>query len=306
MKIYLNSLKESWVVDRLKDEWLEYNKNLTTNSIKECDIVWIIAPWTWRKIPKRHLRSKKVVCSIYHIDEKKFGVKEKSEFYKRDKYVDEYHVISNITKSQLLKITNKKVTSIPFWVNQNIWFNIENENLRKKYEFKKEAFLIGSFQRDTEGSDLMSPKLSKGPDQLLEIVTEMIKDKKNIEVVLTGKRRNYLINNFKELGIPFHYFEMVDFDVINDLYNCLDLYIVSSRFEGGPQSVIECGITKTPIISTRVGVAEEILAKESLFDMSNFKIAKPDIDYAFNKSVQYTIPQGFKEFQNLFSRLNEN
>tara|TARA_Y100000992_G_C21118049_1_gene420506 strand:+ start:427 stop:612 length:186 start_codon:yes stop_codon:yes gene_type:complete len=61
MKIYLNSLNESWVIDRLKDEWLKYNKNLTTNSIKECDIVWIIAPWTWRKIPKRYLKSKKVV-----------------------------------------------------------------------------------------------------------------------------------------------------------------------------------------------------------------------------------------------------
>ncbi len=306
MKIYLNSLNESWVIDRLKDEWLKYNKNLTTNSIKECDIVWIIAPWTWRKIPKRYLKSKKVVCSIYHIDEKKFGSKEETEFYKRDKFVDEYHVISNTTKRQLLKITNKNVTSIPFWINQNIWFNIENENLRKEYNFKKDAFLVGSFQRDTEGSDLISPKLSKGPDQLLEIVAEMIKDKKNLEVVLTGKRRNYLINNFKQLGIPFHYFEMADFDVINDLYNCLDLYIVSSRFEGGPQSIIECGITKTPIISTRVGIAEEILPKESLFDMNNYKIAKPNIDYAFNKSIQYTIPQGFKEFQNLFSRLNEN
>ena len=305
MKIYLNSLNESWVVDRLKDEWLEYNKDLTTKSIKESEIIWIIAPWTWRKIPKRHLKNKKVVCSIYHIDEKKFGPKEKSEFFKRDKFVDEYHVISNTTKRQLLKITNKKITSIPFWVNQHIWFSKESENLRKKFNFKEDAFLIGSFQRDTEGSDLSSPKLSKGPDQLLEIITEMIKDQSNIEVVLTGKRRNYLINNFKELGIPFHYFEMVDFDMINNLYNCLDLYIVSSRFEGGPQSVVECGLTKTPIISTRVGIAEEILPGKSLFDMDNFKNAKPDVDFAYNKSLQYTIPEGFKEFKDLFSRLNE-
>ena len=212
MKIYLNSLNESWVVDRLKDEWLEYNKDLTTKSIKESEIIWIIAPWTWRKIPKRHLKNKKVVCSIYHIDEKKFGPKEKSEFFKRDKFVDEYHVISNTTKRQLLKITNKKITSIPFWVNQHIWFSKESKNLRKKFNFKEDAFLIGSFQRDTEGSDLSSPKLSKGPDQLLEIITEMIKDKTNLEVVLTGKRRNYLINNFK--SIDFMIGDRIDTDII--------------------------------------------------------------------------------------------
>ena len=98
---------------------------------------------------------------------------------------------------------------------------------------------------------------------------------------------------------------MVDFDMINDLYNCLDLYIVSSRFEGGPQSVVECGLTKTPIISTRVGIAEEILPAKSLFDMDNFKNAKPDVDFAYNKSLQYTIPEGFKEFKRLFRSLNE-
>ena len=39
--------------------------------------------------------------------------------------------------------------------------------------------------------------------------------------------------------------------------------------------------------------------------MDNFKNAKPDVDFAYNKSLQYTIPEGFKEFRNLFSRLNE-
>ena len=51
---------------------------------------------------------------------------------------------------------------------------------------------------------------------------------------------------------------MVNFTELNELYNCLDLYIVASRFEGGPQSILECANTK-PIVSTNVGVAAEIL-----------------------------------------------
>jgi hypothetical protein len=76
---------------------------------------------------------------------------------------------------------------------------------------------------------LISPKLSKGPDKFLEIVKDLQKTKNNLEVVLTGKRRNYLIKNFEENFINYRYFEMVDFSSLNELYNILDLYIVSSR-----------------------------------------------------------------------------
>ena len=62
----------------------------------------------------------------------------------------------------------------------------------------------------------------------------------------------------------------------------MDLYIVSSRIEGGSQAVMECAITKTPIISTDVGVAQS-LSPSSIFDMSNFQNARPDPNYAFKK-----------------------
>ena len=36
------------------------------------------------------------------------------------------------------------------------------KELRRKYNIAQESYLVGSFQRDTEGADLKSPKLSKG------------------------------------------------------------------------------------------------------------------------------------------------
>ena len=306
MKIYLNTIKESWVIDRFKKEWLEFNKKFSTSEISNADIIWIIAPWTWKKIPKKFLKDKTVVCSIYHIDEKKFSTKEKKEFYKRDKYVNKYHVISKRTKEQVERLTNKEITVIPFWINKDIWFEIDKGDVRNKYSFPKDKFLIGSFQRDTEGSDLFSPKLSKGPDIFINIVSKMYKQNRNIEIILTGKRRNYIISELEKIGINYHYFEMVDFSVLNELYNCLDLYIVSSRYEGGPQSVLECGITKTPIISTKVGIADEILSPKSIYDVDNFSKAKPDVETAYENSLKYITPNGFKEYLNLFKDVYED
>ena len=54
---------------------------------------------------------------------------------------------------------------------------------------------MGSFQRDTEGKDLISPKLEKGPDIFIEIVKQMNSKHNNIKIVLTGKDDNILLIN---------------------------------------------------------------------------------------------------------------
>ena len=57
------------------------------------------------------------------------------------------------------------------------------------------------------------------------------------------------LKSLEKYKIEYLYYEKVSFEELNELYNCLDLYIVSSRIEGGPQSIFECGLSKTPILS---------------------------------------------------------
>ena len=92
----------------------------------------------------------------------------------------------------------------------------------------------------------------------------------SFEVILTGTRRNYIMNELDKINVKYYYFNMVSQEIINELYNCLDLYIVSSRYEGGPRAIFECGLTNTPIISTKVGVAEEFMCEKSLFDVDKW------------------------------------
>ena len=169
MKVYLSKINESWIVDRMRNEWYQNNLELSSEKIENADTIWIISPWLWNKLPKKYLKKCKVVCSIYHIEEKDYSIANMKKFYKRDQYVDSYHVISPKVMKELQKLTSKKITYIPFWVNEDIWFNIDDkEQLRLRHNIPIESFVIGSFQRDTEGKDLKSPKLIKGPDRFVE------------------------------------------------------------------------------------------------------------------------------------------
>jgi glycosyltransferase involved in cell wall biosynthesis len=302
-KIYINKINENWIVDRLKKEFVTGNKHLVTNNLRKADLIWIIAPWNWRTIKKKYLISKKVICTIHHIDELKF-IDEKEEFLERENYIDFYHVPSLVTKHQLEKITQKKVIYIPFWIDSKKWFIKENKlELREKYNIESDSFVIGSFQRDSEGSNLSVPKLSKGPDRLIEMINYFNKNKQNLRVLLTGKRRNYVIAELEKLGIKYSYYEMATPLQMNDFYNLLDLYIVSSRFEGGPFAIYESAITKTPIISTNVGIASEILAKESIYEFNSYLNARPNVEEAFKNVQKFTreslLPKYVEEFINL-------
>ena len=75
-----NKINESWIIDRVIDEWSSNNNDIITNSIQDADIVWIISTWTWKKIRTKHLKDKKVVASIYHIDFDNFNKKMKKIF----------------------------------------------------------------------------------------------------------------------------------------------------------------------------------------------------------------------------------
>ena len=310
MKVYLTKINESWIVDKMRSEFYSSNSEITTEKIKNADIVWVIAPWLVHKLKTTKFKDKKVLCSVYHLDESQSNKEDIENFKKFDHYVDMYHTISLKSKNQIEKYTSKPVIQVPLWVNSNDFYPIMNKSeLRNKYGLCNSDYLVGSFQRDSLGTDLSKPKLIKGPDIFLEIVKKLSNQNENLKVILAGKRRDYVIKNLLDLDIDFKYYEMAPTVILNELYNILDIYIVSSRVEGGPQAIVESAITKTPIVSTNVGVASQVLNPKSLFDSNNpesFFGAVPDTEFAYQKVKKYETPQGFKEFISLLSDLYES
>lgn len=151
------------------------------------------------------------------------------------------------------------------------------KNFKEKYGIADNAYLIGNFHRDSDGNDLTMPKRQKGADVFLEIVSHLKHKALPIHVVIAGPRRHWLRKNLHERNIPFTYVGEVikdddrdintfTHDKIRDLNYVLDLYLITSRWEGAPNSVLEAAATKTKVISTRVGQAPDILMTHQIYD----------------------------------------
>ena len=309
MKIFILAAQENWITDQLATEWIENNKELYTPYLQDADIIWILSNYIADAIPMEIYKQKKVITTIHHIVPWKMDSKRIEHYKKLNTITDVFHSICDKTTDELKKYTNKKIITIPFWSNQNIFYNIDNiEVLREKYKIPKKCFLIGSFQRDTEGDSIPNhtylPKLEKGPDIFIKAVKYYNDLLNNVRVLLTGRCRQYVMKELQKLGIPCIYYEMVDFKILNDLYNCLDLYIVGSRVEGGPRAINECALAKVPIISTDVGIARNLLSEESIFDlndMENFTGANENTEYSYSKVKEQFIPLYFKTFNKIFN-----
>jgi glycosyltransferase involved in cell wall biosynthesis len=260
MKIFILATIDgpAWACDNICEDWKSLLPE-TVCTLENCDIIWLLSNWQWQSIPSEYLKNKKVICTVHHIVEEKL---DRTSFMARDEFVDAYHSPCQITKNALSKYTDKHIEVLPYWYVESNWKKQEDKSLLKnQYKLPTDKLLIGSFQRDTEGSDLKSPKPEKGPDLFCDII-EKLNPKPHI--VLTGWRRDYIINRLKKKNISYSYFELANHEAINDLYNCLDYYLITSRVEGGPQALLESLACGTNVLSTRVGMCPEILADSQI------------------------------------------
>jgi hypothetical protein len=305
LKIFVLAPNEDWIVDRLVNEWNEFSHTTQVASPRDADIVWLLADWSWRnllnQISYHDLLNKTVVTTVHHIVPEKFGDQERQDFAVRDRITNFYHVYNQRTFDFISQFTIKPIRLIPYWANDSFWIRQNNvEDARKIVGIPQEKYVIGSFQRDTEGFDLISPKLEKGPDLFCDFVRDLSLKRSDIHVLLGGWRRQYIINRLKKANIPYTYFERPSLDFVKRLYESIDLYVVSSRHEGGPQSLIECGLMGVPCISRPVGIAEQVLKSESIND-DLFKCT-PKIPDCEKLKISNMMPQYVEYFREILKK----
>jgi len=206
-------------------------------------------------------KSNKVVVTWFHVSR---GDKRTELISRAAKHVDLWHTSCNITRDTLVKlgVPREKTVVIPLGVSLNV-FSMptphQKQSIRSKLQIPSEKLVIGSFQKDGNGwGEGLEPKLIKGPDVFCDVI-EKLRREFELFVLLTGPARGYVKKRLEEADIPYlhHFFD--NSDDVAEYYKALDLYIVTSRQEGGPKSILESLATGVPLVSTRVGMAPDMI-----------------------------------------------
>ena len=163
-------------------------------------------------------------------------------------------------------IDPSRVHLIPIGINTDFFPRQTGKSkrcMRDKYGIPESAVVIGSFQKDGHGwSDGELPKLEKGPDIFLKTLKILKNSIPNLFILLSGPARGYVIKGLGDLKIPFKHIYLEDYPQIGELYQCLDLYLVTSREEGGPKAILESMASGVPLVTTRVGQAIDLVKHE--------------------------------------------
>jgi glycosyltransferase involved in cell wall biosynthesis len=215
---------------------------------------------------------------IAHADNPPFFYLNQPEFAAGQGAVDLWVARSREAMEQFAAL-GLRAEHVPYAIDESVFFPIPDRvGLRGKYGIPLDAYIIGNFHRDSEGSDLSQPKLQKAPETMLAILREVRAAGYAPHVLLAGPRRHWIRRELTREGIPFTFVgkqgvESDDFGVnilsretLNELYNACDLYLVPSRWEGGPQSAMEAAAARVKILSFPLGVARDILEPDGIFD----------------------------------------
>lgn len=175
--------------------------------------------------------------------------------------LDLIHTSHNFTKEKLINFgfDEHKIIVIPLGVDLSVFkkFNEDKrKNLRNQFKLPQNKIIIGSFQQDCWKNGI--PVERKGPDIFCKVLEKLDK-KYSIHVLLTGPGRIYVKKKLKSLNISYTHVFLHDYLEMVNCYNVLDLYLITSKIEGGPLALLESMATGVPVVTTKVGMTPALI-----------------------------------------------
>ena len=269
----------SWALDhdiqhltRLSGEFVE------VVPLEKADIIHTVFWHSLLDIPAKHLAGKRVIASIADKPQIVFS---RPEYLKVRDHIDLW-LCEYVESLQFVSSCGLPCMLFPDAINVAQFAPPPDRReaaaaLKARLGIPHGCHLIGNFHRDSSGADLSLPKKQKGADVLLEVAAILRNMGLPVHFLLAGPRRHWIRREFRARGIPYTFVgreiaeddisvNTLSLDEVANLYRGLDAYVISSRWEGAPNSVLECAASKTKVVSTRVGQSPDILCRSQIFD----------------------------------------
>lgn len=225
-------------------------------------------------------KSRNRISIDYFHGKPKDGDSYKKCFEMISKYKDRIFRIrvSHKSMKEALMVTGidrHKIVVIPIGLDVDL-FPMRTEESKNKSRvdlgIDLKATVVGSFQKDGVGwDDGKEPKLIKGPDIFLKVIEKLKLDIPNLFVLLSGPSRGFVKNGLDNMGIPYKHLYMDEYKDIGGLYDALDLYLITSREEGGPKACLESMSKGIPLVTTEVGQCQDLVVSGQNAMMTNIE-----------------------------------
>jgi glycosyltransferase involved in cell wall biosynthesis len=126
---------------------------------------------------------------------------------------------------------------------------------RKRFGIPSNRFVVGFVGAKASDSD----GGRKGMDVFFDVVRRVASRLPNLHVVLGGPGWDKDVADLRAQGISASAIGYIRKSDLPALYSALDVFLLTSRIEGGPCTVFEAMACETTVVSTRVGAVPELI-----------------------------------------------
>jgi len=145
------------------------------------------------------------------------------------------------------------VTVVPHGVDPTALRRVEPE--RQKFGMPGNAFVVGFVGSKTSNFD----EGRKGLDTFHAVITAAHARLPNLHVSFLGLGWEEEVQDLRRQTISANYVGFIPESQLAAFYSSINVYVMTSRVEGGPCTVLEAMACQTPVLATRVGLVPEVI-----------------------------------------------
>jgi glycosyltransferase involved in cell wall biosynthesis len=145
------------------------------------------------------------------------------------------------------------VTVVPHGVDAQALRRVPSQ--RQHFQIPQSSFAVGFVGSKTSNYDAGR----KGLDTLHAILSSANKTIPNLHISFLGLGWKQEVEDLSAQGISANYVGFIPESQLAAFYSSIDAYLLTSRVEGGPCTVLEAMACETPVVTTRVGLVPEVI-----------------------------------------------
>ncbi|HOX36467.1 MAG TPA: glycosyltransferase family 4 protein [Candidatus Brocadiia bacterium] len=228
------------------------NPGLLEDAVSQVDVVHILCELVGeeQRIAESIAGNATLAISLHHIVNW-------DEVSRPFDYADMIHVASSEWRNFLVArmFDPARIIQIPYGVDMKSYGRIcDRLAARRILDIPKDRFAVGYFAKAAS-----NPGDRKGTDILLATIGVIADAGLKLSIVVTGPGWDKLVAGIRAKGIHIVYLPYASSRMMLTAYAALDAYVITSRIEGGPVTLLEAMASGIPVVTTPIGIARDII-----------------------------------------------